>query len=184
MDVVHGLVSFSDWREQGERGKELIMGLRTTGAKLEKTKNKEKSADQCDQYNLRTTSDWVWLCRGELENLVSSLWLEVLYLTSVYVDVEGWVSAIRNYEQQWACISKSHGRWKEPVCICSLWSSVKCLCVLLCWQVRYDGGLDTWTKHSVWQGSARLRVHLMVGDLDRTDQPRPIPGVNGPDFIS
>lgn len=48
MDVVHGLVSFSDWREQGERGKELIMGLRTTGAKLEKTKNKEKSADQCD----------------------------------------------------------------------------------------------------------------------------------------
>lgn len=29
-------------------------------------------------------------------NLVSSWWVEVSYLTSVYVDVEGWVSAIRN----------------------------------------------------------------------------------------
>lgn len=34
------------------------------------------------------------------ENLVSSWWVEVSYLTSVYVDVEGWVSMIRNYEQQ------------------------------------------------------------------------------------
>lgn len=34
------------------------------------------------------------------ENLVSSGWVEVSYLTSVYVDVEGWVSMIRNYEQQ------------------------------------------------------------------------------------
>lgn len=82
------------------------------------------------------------------ENLVSSLWVEVSYLTSVYVDVEGWVSMIRNYEQQWACISKSHGGRTEPACICSSWSSVECLRVLLCWRVRHDGGLDTWTKRS------------------------------------
>lgn len=33
-------------------------------------------------------------------NLVRSLRVEVSHLTSVYVDVEGWVSEIRNYEQQ------------------------------------------------------------------------------------
>lgn len=33
-------------------------------------------------------------------NLVSSWWVEVSYLTSVYVDVEGWVSMIRKHEQQ------------------------------------------------------------------------------------
>lgn len=41
-----------------------------------------------------------WTYEKMAENLVSSLWVEVSYLTSVYVDVEGWVSMIRNYEQQ------------------------------------------------------------------------------------
>lgn len=96
MDVVHGLVSFSDWRaEESCKGLSERPSCLITESNADVLHGKAHSCVACKQ-----TKGDRFVRLQSAENLVFSLWVEVSYLTSVYVDVEGWVSMIRNYEQQ------------------------------------------------------------------------------------
>lgn len=75
--------------------------------------------------------------------------------------------------------------WREGACL-YLFLVIVCR-VFVCPSVL--AGQIWWRSRHMDQTfclSACFNVHLMVVDLDRTDQPRqagPIPSVNGPDFI-
>lgn len=75
--------------------------------------------------------------------------------------------------------------WREGACL-YLFLVIVCR-VFVCPSVL--AGQIWWRSRHMDQTfclSACFKVHLMVVDLDRTDQPRqagPIPSVNGPDFI-
>lgn len=92
MEVVHGLVSVSDWRAEGGRGPRKRPSCLRARPQQERFKRRARFSHIIGGDSRAYEK--------MAENLVSSWWVEVSYLTSVYVDVEGWVSMIRNYEQQ------------------------------------------------------------------------------------
>ncbi|KAK9526676.1 hypothetical protein VZT92_015361 [Zoarces viviparus] len=95
MEVVHGLVSFSDWRARERR-----RGPKALPTEGPRPKQKSSTFKGEGPLVCALVGKFSQASQKRDDNLVSSLWVEVSYLTSVYVDVEGWVSAIRNYEQQ------------------------------------------------------------------------------------
>lgn len=104
------------------------------------------------------------------ENLVSSWWVEVSYLTSVYVDVEGWVSMIRNLRT--AVSMHIQVTWRKDGACLYLFLVIVCR-VFACPSVL--AGQTRWRSRHMDQTfcpRACFKVHLMVGDLDRTHQLR------------
>lgn len=143
---------------------------------------KERFTRQCGKYSWGELSLVFW---KTTENLVFSLWVEVSYLTSVYVDVEGWVSTIRKLRTA----VRAHIQvawWWEGAClylfltiVCRVFACPSVLAGQIWWRSRHMDQTFCLTKNACFE------VHLIVVDLDTTDQPRragPILSVNSPDF--
>lgn len=114
-----------------------------------------------------------------------SLWVEVSYLASVYVDVEGWVSMIRKLRTA----VRAHIQvawWWEGAClylfltiVCRVFACPSVLAGQIRWRSRHMDQTFCLMKNDCFE------VHLILVDLDTTDQPRragPILSVNSPDF--